>query len=167
VSDISSNFHHIEKTLQQIIYKYVTIYLDSLQYQEYKPFRKEILADYGFQIQSYKKNVGQYKIHNDTNIKWDIQFERVITFIIYLNTVDEGGETDFGYMKIKPEAGKLVMFPATWTYPHSGLVPISSDKYIVTGWFYKVVNTKLFGENIKMKCMNSAGQEGNILLTEE
>ena len=32
--------------------------------------------------------------------------------------------------------GKLLIFPATWTYMHRGNVPISEDKYIVTGWLY-------------------------------
>lgn len=152
ISDPSNNFHHIEQTLQRVIYTYLTKYIDSLEYADYKPFRKEILADYGFQIQKYRQGSGKYLMHQDGNIKWDIQFERVVTFIIYLNTIDEGGETDFGYIKIKPEAGKLVLFPSTWSYPHKGCVPISSDKYIVTGWFYRVVNNKLFGDNIK--CIN-------------
>jgi hypothetical protein len=37
---------------------------------------------------------------------------------------------------VKPEAGKLLFFPATWTYPHRGMMPISNDKYIITGWIY-------------------------------
>ena len=35
---------------------------------------------------------------------------------------------------IKPEAGKLLLFPASWTFPHCGQMPISHDKYIITGW---------------------------------
>jgi hypothetical protein len=57
----------------------------------------------------------------------------------YLNDVEEGGETEFfGNYKIKPETGKFVLFPATWTYPHAALVPRSGDKYIITGWFYEL-----------------------------
>jgi hypothetical protein len=35
---------------------------------------------------------------------------------------------------IKPKSGKLLIFPACWTYPHRGTMPISDDKYIITGW---------------------------------
>ena len=34
----------------------------------------------------------------------------------------------------KPKQGSLLLFPATWTYPYSGSMPISNDKYIITGW---------------------------------
>jgi hypothetical protein len=63
---------------------------------------------------------------------------RLLTFIWYLNTVENGGETEFfnGRIKIKPEKGKLLLFPSTWTYNHKGNIPISSDKYIVTGWVW-------------------------------
>ena len=55
--------------------------------------------------------------------------------MLYLNDVDEGGETEFwGTLKVKPEAGKLILFPATWTYPHCANIPISNAKYIITGW---------------------------------
>ena len=39
--------------------------------------------------------------------------------------------------KIKPKKGRLLIFPSTWTYIHGGNTPISNDKYIVTGWFYR------------------------------
>ena len=63
---------------------------------------------------------------------------RVLTYLFYLNDVDEGGETEFygGDIKIKPKQGKMILFPSSWTYPHSGKMPVSSNKYIITGWIY-------------------------------
>jgi hypothetical protein len=90
-----------------------------------------------FQVQRYTKNKGKYVYHNDSLIDSTEKKYRVFTFLWYLNSVEEGGETAFnGNTFIKPEIGKLVLFPATWTYPHCGRMPISSDKYIITGWVY-------------------------------
>ena len=91
--------------------------------------------EYGFQIQEYIANEGYYNFHNDFSIKNGKY--RAITFLFYLNDVEEGGETEFyNGMKIKPEKGKLLFFPASWNYPHKGNIPISNDKYILTGWLY-------------------------------
>jgi hypothetical protein len=62
---------------------------------------------------------------------------RLITFIIYLNDIEEGGETEFLYQKtrIKPEKGKIVMFPCSYTHTHRGNPVLSNqEKYILTGW---------------------------------
>lgn len=61
---------------------------------------------------------------------------RVLTFVLYLNDVHEGGETEFLYYpkRVKAEAGKLVLFPGSFTHTHRGNPPISNEKYILTGW---------------------------------
>jgi hypothetical protein len=103
---------------------------------EYKFFYDE-LSIVSFQVQRYIKNKGRYIYHNDFVVDSLGKKHRVITFIWYLNDVKEGGETVFnGTTFIKPEMGKLVLFPATWTYPHCGRMPISSNKYIITGWVF-------------------------------
>jgi hypothetical protein len=89
------------------------------------------------QIQKYDKQKGRYVYHHDFMIYEKEKKYRVITFIWYLNNVEEGGETEFWKdYKIKPTAGKLVLFPSSWTFPHRGKMPISDDKYIITGWVY-------------------------------
>lgn len=62
---------------------------------------------------------------------------RSLAWMIYLNDVDNGGETEFLYqhMKVKPEAGKVVIWPAGITHPHRGNPPYSGDKFVLTGWF--------------------------------
>jgi Rps23 Pro-64 3,4-dihydroxylase Tpa1-like proline 4-hydroxylase len=96
---------------------------------------KNNVTDTGYQIQKYIKGDGFYRWHNDSSIE-NKKSCRIVTFLFYLNDVEEGGETFFYNGKVKPEAGKLILFPATWTYNHKGNMPISNDKYIVTGWFY-------------------------------
>ena len=90
-----------------------------------------------FQIQKYDKNKGKYVYHIDESIDYGKNRYRVITYLWYLNDVIQGGETEFfSKVRIKPESGKLILFPSTWTYPHCSKVPISNDKYIITGWVY-------------------------------
>ena len=88
-----------------------------------------------FVILKYTKNTGKYHYHNDFHF-CDNRY-RIITYLWYLNTVEEGGETEFwdGY-KIKPEQGKLILFPANWCFHHKGNIPISDNKYIISGWCY-------------------------------
>jgi hypothetical protein len=59
---------------------------------------------------------------------------RYMVFLWYLNTVDEGGETDFCDLGIKvaPRTGRLLMFPPFWMFQHAGRPPISGDKYILS-----------------------------------
>jgi len=90
-----------------------------------------------FMMQKYFKNKGKFEYHHDFLCDFEKSRYRIITFIFYLNDVIEGGETEvFGHTHIKPTAGKLLLFPASWTFPHCGKMPISSDKYIITGWLY-------------------------------
>ena len=61
---------------------------------------------------------------------------RILTYILYLNDVVEGGETEFLYYprRVKARAKKLVLFPGGFTHTHRGNPPLSNDKYVITGW---------------------------------
>lgn len=61
---------------------------------------------------------------------------RLLTYILYLNDVEEGGETEFLYYgkRIKPTTGTLLLWPAGFTHVHRGNPPLSGEKYIMTGW---------------------------------
>lgn len=61
---------------------------------------------------------------------------RLGTYILYLNDVEEGGETEFLYLsrRIKPKTGRLVIFPSGYVHTHRGNPPLSGTKYIMTGW---------------------------------
>lgn len=97
------------------------------------------IDDTGYQLQKYVANEGFYKWHQDgeTKMRNNKLSHRIITYLWYLNDVQEGGETLFQNFKIKPKQGSLLLFPATWTYKHSGAMPISNDKYIITGWIWE------------------------------
>jgi hypothetical protein len=62
---------------------------------------------------------------------------RITAYTLYLNDVDEGGETEFLYypIRVKPKTGRLVIWPAGFTHAHRGNPPLSNTKYLLTGWF--------------------------------
>lgn len=59
---------------------------------------------------------------------------RYMVFLWYLNTVDEGGATEFVDLGVKspPVEGRLLMFPPYWMYRHAGRAPESGPKYILS-----------------------------------
>ena len=100
--------------------------------------KQQKLYDFGFMIQKYEKNKGKYIYHNDFVQDQVLKKRRVLTYLWYLNDVEEGGKTEFWKRKtVKPEADKLIIFHANWTFPHRGEMPISHDKYIITGWLWE------------------------------
>jgi hypothetical protein len=91
-------------------------------------------SDTGYMIKRYHPD-DYYHWHHDYAL--DNGKTRVLTFIWYLNSVLEGGQTEFiDGTKIQPKCGSLLFFPATWTFVHRGLPPINQKKYIITGWLY-------------------------------
>ena len=54
----------------------------------------------------------------------------------YLNDITDDGETEFFHqkIKIKPEKGLTVIWPADWTFTHRGIPSNTQVKYITTGW---------------------------------
>lgn len=140
---------NIDNILHSMISPLISQYIDDINNTldnvdiddcKWKYIHERELNDTGHQIQKYIKNKGHYKNpHNDFCILPNTSYYRVFAYIMYLNTIEEGGETVFhGNYKIKPTSGTVVIFPASWTYPHCGNIPISDDKYIITGWIYAI-----------------------------
>lgn len=147
ITNAGSIWDRINKTLfnelNHNVRKYVKKYNNKVS-ETYQIFGgTNYLITETMQVQKYNKNVGKYVYHQDYSCDWKNKKMRHLTFLWYLNDVEEGGETEFwGQYGIKPEAGKLILFPASWTFPHKANVPISSDKYIITGWLWQHYNTE-------------------------
>jgi hypothetical protein len=62
---------------------------------------------------------------------------RHLTFMTYLNSIEDGGETHFltPDIKIKPKEGLTIIWPAGWTHPHRGHPSKNTKKRIITGWY--------------------------------
>ena len=85
-------------------------------------------------IQKYKPSQGYHIWHCDSaNMECS---RKMLVIILYLNTVEEGGETEFLYQqkRISPVQGTLVFHPADWTHTHRGNPPLKGNKYIITTW---------------------------------
>jgi len=107
-------------------------------------------------LQKYLKCTGGYHHWHseiypapfDTN---NDSLHRVLFFQYYLNTVEEGGETEFFYqdLKVKPKQGSLIIAPAGFTHTHKGHIPISGDKYILTSWILFQRAEFLYGQALQ------------------
>lgn len=63
--------------------------------------------------------------------------QRVLVWMLYCNTISEGGETEFLFQKrrFKPQKNTLLIWPAGFTHTHrGGLVLGPEAKYVITGW---------------------------------
>lgn len=139
-------YNFLSKELQYNIKEYLNNLNNNDEYKNinqdtnitYKFFDNNKYYIHNFMVQRYNRNEGKYVYHNDFMIDHKKKQNRIITYLWYLNDVIEGGETTFhsGEIKINPEIGKLILFPACWSYPHCGKMPLSSSKYIITGWIY-------------------------------
>ena len=65
----------------------------------------------------------------------------ILAWMVYLNDVEEGGETEFLYqgIRVSPVKGRFVCWPAGWTHVHRGNPPLKQTKYAITGWINYIV----------------------------
>jgi len=108
----------------------------------YKPYAEEynIIADaaphsiYEMKVQKTNIGGGYHVWHFEADNRENSP--RLFAYTVYLNDVEEGGETEFLYYprRIKAKAGTVCIFPCSFTHTHRGNPPISNEKYIITGW---------------------------------
>ena len=77
---------------------------------------------------------GYHKLHTESTGYYNTS--RTLAWMIYLNDVEDGGETEFPHqrMKIKPKENMGVIWPGGVTHFHRGNPPYSNEKFILTGW---------------------------------
>ncbi len=91
-------------------------------------------------IKMQKTDPGQgYHIWHFEQAATDDSISRCLVWAAYLNDIEEAGETEFLYQKLRvpPKKNTLIIWPASFTHTHRGnVVHGNKSKYIMTGWFH-------------------------------
>jgi len=134
--------HNIEVSMipDQLIDQLITIVNTHLQsYAKDNDFMAlsgyETFDIEGFAIKKYELNTDFHDWHTDST--GPFSFRRFLAIQCYLNTVEEGGHTEFKTpeeISIQPLKGRLVFFPTAWTHMHRGAPPISNPKYSMNSY---------------------------------
>jgi len=121
------------KDLDQLLFR--SLGTAMLEFRERFPFFKGPFRDLGYQVQRYLPGEF-YHWHIDGGSH---QFaDRQLVALWYLNDLPAGagGETQFllQNVSVRPEKGKLILFPPFWTHEHRAAPMLDGVKYIATTW---------------------------------
>ena len=139
-NEFRPKFHHLSlppemsKNLLEIVRGYLVKYAESTGLIQWIP---QQYAVEDFRVKMYRKGTDdQFSPHVDVGDH--ASAKRFLAFFMYLNTVEDGGETNFTTInkKVKAKEGRLLIFPPLWTFPHEGRPAISEDKYIVGSYLH-------------------------------
>ncbi len=117
---INNFFHHLGISIQKYVKKFKIC--------------EKIHTELGNNIQYYKPGGGYPNLHYERSNKMP---NRMLVYMLYLNTVTDKGGTEFPLQNITLSAikGDLYIWPAEFTHPHKGIISPTQEKYIATGWF--------------------------------
>ena len=115
--------------LQSLVSQCALQYMNSYPYLKTTAYMSSCVL-----LQQTQPKEGYHAWHSE-DLNWTNQM-RTLAWMVYLNDVDEGGETEYLYqqLKIKPKKGRVVIWPGSFTHIHRGNPPMSV-KYIATGWY--------------------------------
>ena len=124
----------IQMTLQNVMLATIEKYINDTDCGYDFPSRYNFEQ---FRMKMYEPNgKDQFKDHVDVGDH--ASAIRFLVAFLYLNDVDEGGETNFPKLDyaVKPKCGSILVFPPTWQYRHAGLPPVSGKKYIIGSYLH-------------------------------
>lgn len=119
----------IDQTLSRQLKSVLAAFAAELPFFAANPFK-----DLGYNLQ--RTRPGEY-YHWHVDSGPGAFSQRQLVAIWYLNDVPgPGGETEFPLqdVKVRPEQGKLLLFPPFWTHVHRGVTLEQGVKYIATTW---------------------------------
>ena len=111
---------------------------------ELHPFIGEGMMGQKYEIGQFYTSHSDYFLDEDLKVYTEMGGQRSWTTMLYLNDVEEGGETNFPNVdiKVKPKEGTLLAWnnrnidgTNNVNTIHEALPPISGKKYIITKWW--------------------------------
>ncbi len=113
------------------------------QYEARNPMLRTLktpLGDEGFRMIRYttdnstQGHVQQHTFHVDGGQEGPGQRPRVLAALVYLNEVEQGGETLFYNqgIEVQPRCGRVTIFPSAFPYVHAGRRVRRGKKYTMT-----------------------------------
>lgn len=135
---MKSEDKEIKKYIKDAYKQYmIRLYNENIHDQPLHMFEAKLelkpIHDYAPTIQRQPRG-GKYAWHYDST-----DVEHFATLMIYLNTLEpeEGGCTEFYHgRKVRPECGKVLIWPGTWSYPHCGNEVKAEYKYAIVVALY-------------------------------
>ena len=124
----------IQREFDAIVRKYYMQYQQKYGFVETVAQLSQMRIGSTVKLQEYGPSQGYHVWHCD-NVTMDTS-RRMLVVILYLNTVESGGETEFLHQskRVSPVQGTLLIFPAYFTHPHRGNPTLKGSKYIMTSW---------------------------------
>tara|TARA_R100001163_G_scaffold65760_2_gene64581 strand:+ start:1279 stop:1866 length:588 start_codon:yes stop_codon:yes gene_type:complete len=122
------------KELQPILVNYEQAFRHYIQHTG----AKDVCGEFNYTVVKIQKTLpteGYHVWHIEHGAGYDNE-PRSLVYTIYLNDVEEGGETEFLHFskRVKAKKGRIVIWPAGFPYVHRGNSPLSGEKYILTSW---------------------------------
>lgn len=133
---LHKEWEFFSKNLESVLIPLLTKYTSDLKID-----KNRFPEKHGYEIFRMKRylpdNKDQFEEHVD--VLDHLSAKRFLVFFMYLND-NKGGDTIFPEfnIKIKPKAGKVLMFPPLWTHYHAALKPIKTPKYIVGSYLHYI-----------------------------
>ena len=91
-----------------------------------------------FRVKRYEPNKHCFPLHADAISVQSCT--RYLAFLFYLNDNEAGTKfyTPDEEITYEAEQGNILVFPPMWMFPHEGLMPTKSTKYIMSTYFHYV-----------------------------
>jgi len=122
--------------LQQVFFDYIDRYCKDCNVND-KMFPQQFAFEQ-FRMKRYMPNgVDEFAPHVDVGNYESAR--RFLVFFLYLDT-NKAGHTTFPQwdIAVKPETGRMLIFPPSWTHLHAGTKPVEKPKYIIGSYLHYV-----------------------------
>lgn len=134
-SDSSFYFEQVARQEADVIHTRVGECMNNYM-TEYVGLNNVSIGSFCCKVQKTEPKGGFHVWHSEHGPDYG-SFMRVTAWLLYLTSHEGEGETEFLQqgMRVEPKAGRVVIWPASFTHPHRGNPVYNEDKYIATGWF--------------------------------